>query len=125
MRPRGELAVVAGVGVTKDGVSQPVASHSSIGARANFLCPTNGRFPQLRKAGIILDRGGHLVVIGDEPHVGADPLIGAGVAVDLMAAIAAILSDELVALDELGRRWLGKLLAGLKIDHLVMTLQAA
>ena len=47
VRPRGELAVVAGVGVAEDGVPQPVASHSSIGARADFFCPANGRFSQL------------------------------------------------------------------------------
>ena len=42
-----------------------------------------------------------------------------------MTAVAAILPNQLIPLDELGRGGLGKLLARLQIHHLVMTLQTA
>ena len=97
----------------------------AVGSRANVGHPAGDGLPHVLEAGIGGEGLGHLVVVRLETHVGADSLLGSGPAVDLVASVAAVLPDEVIALDELWRWWLGELLARLEIDHLVVALQAA
>ncbi len=65
------------------------------------------------------------MVVGGQPHVGADSLVRARPAVDFMAAVAAVLADEVIALDKLRSGRFGEPLARLEIDNLMVALQAA
>ena len=123
VRPGRELLLTAGI--TLDHLAEPLPRLTAIGARPHLLDPARHRRPHVRQPGVAGDRLGHLVVIRCQPHVGADPLAGTRPAVDLVAAVAAVLPDEVVALDELRRRRLGEPLAGLEVDDLMVTLQAA
>ena len=75
-----------------------------------------------------IDRGqqglGRRRIIRLGTQVGTDPLRRPVEAVDLVAAVAAVLADQVVTGQQLGGRRIGKPLAGFQIDHLVMALQA-
>ena len=68
-------------------------------------------------------RRGGVRVIGFQPQVGADASIGAIVAVDLMAAVATVLADQVPALHHLRRRGVREPWTGFQISHFVMTFQ--
>ena len=97
----------------------------TVGARPHVAHPADERVSHLLQGRIGGQRLGGLVIRRLDPHVRADPLVGSRPPVDLVAAVAAVLADQVIALHELRRRRLRELLARLEVDHLVMALQAA
>ena len=103
--------------------AKPFAGLLAVRTRPHFLNPSlNGRSKrgQARIAG---DGGGHLVVVGSQSHIGSNPLTGSTPAIDFVAAVAAILPNQMVALDQLWRGRFWKTLTRLQIDHLMVALQ--
>ena len=121
----GELGVVAGDGVEIEKLPELLPRLPAIGARADLFDEPLDSCAEGFQPWIGGNRLRHFVEVRGDSHVGADALVGAGVAVDLVAAVAAVLADQVVALDELRRGGLGKPLGGLEIDHLMMALQTA
>ena len=121
----GELGIVASRGVDIEERTELLPRLPTIGARADLLNESLDPFAKGFQPWIGGNRLGDLVEVRGDSHVGADALVGASVAVDLVAAVAAVLTDQVVALDELRRGGLGKPLRGFEIDHLMMALQAA
>ena len=97
----------------------------AVGPGADVGHPAGEGLAHVLEAGIGSEGLGHLVVRRLDPHVGPDPLFRSGPTVDLVAAVAAVLPDQVIALDQLGGGRFGKLLARFKIDDLVVALQAA
>ena len=120
-----ELGIVAAGSVEIDEIPELLPRLPAIRARADLLNESLHPCTEGFQPWIGGDRFGDLVEVRGDSHVGADALVKAGVAVDLVAAVAAVLADQVVALDHLRRGGLGKPLGGFEINHLMMALQAA
>ena len=103
---------------------QPMAGIRVVALR-HVVAPAGGLLVELRQAGIGFQLLGRGVVIRFEPQVGADALVGAGEAVDLVATEAAVAANRFIAGDQFRRRRIGIFFARLEIDHVVMAFQAA
>ena len=120
-----KLGVVTRDCIAFDHLAETIPRLAAVRARTNILDPADRGGAERGQTGIGGEGLGHLVVVGRQPHVRADPLVGPRPAVDLVTAIATVLADEVIALDELRCGRLGKPLARLEIDHLMVALQAA
>ena len=125
VRSRLELCLAPGSGIAFERFTEPGASDRAVGTRTDLFHPTLRRGSQRRQAGIGRDRLGDLVVVRGQPHVGADPFLRARVAVDFVASVTAVLTDQVIALHQLGGWRLREAFRRLEIDHLMMALQAA
>ena len=125
MRAGRELCIDAGRGVEFEEFAEPLTGLLSVRAGTDILNDPLHPFPESLEPRVGSDRFSDFMVIRGDAHVGPDALVGAGIAIDLVASVAAVLSDEMVALDELRRGRLGESLARLEIDNLMMALQAA
>ena len=125
MRPRRQFRFTSRRRIAIDGISEPAAGLATVRCGTHVRHPAGERVAQFPSARIIRQRLGHLVEVRLHPQVRSDPLVGPGPAVDFMTAVAAVLPDQVVALDQLRRGRIGKPLTGLEIDDLVMTLQTA
>ena len=124
MRARRELGIDAAGGVEFEEFAELVTGLLPVWAGTDILNDPLHPFPESLEPGVGGDRFSDFMVIRGNAHVGPDALVGAGIAIDLVASVAAVLPDEMVALDELWRGRLGESLARLEIDNLMMTLQA-
>ena len=125
MRTSRQFGLATCGGVAIDGIPQPFASLRAVGARPHVFDPPLDRRAEGGQARVGGERFGDFVVVGGQSHVGPDPLVGAGPAVDLVAAVAAVLPDQVIPFHQLRRGWLGEAFAGLEVDDLVVALQAA
>ena len=120
-----KLGVITRDRIAFDHLAETIPRLAAVRARTNILDPADRGGAERGQTGIGGEGLGHLVVIGRQPHVRADPLVGPRPAVDLVASVAAVLADQVIAFDELRGRRLGKPLARLEIDHLMVAFQAA
>ena len=120
-----KLGVVTSDRIALDHLAETIPRLAAVRARTNILDPADCGGAERGQTGIGGEGFGHLVVVGRQPHVRADPLVGPRPAVDLVASIAAVLADQVITFDELRGGRLGKPLARLEIDHLMVAFQAA
>ena len=125
MRTWCEHAVFTGGGVFLDQRGQSQASGGRVRSTANLLSEIHGGGGQFSQPGVAQQRFGDFVEVWSEPHIRPDAGVGACVTIDFMASIASVFADGVVALHELGGGWLWITRAGLEIDDLMVTLQAA
>ena len=125
MRPLRQLFLFTGRCIPLDRIPQPFPGFTTVGTPPHIAHPPLDGRTEILHPGVIADRSRHFMIVGCQPHVGPNALLRAGPPVDLVAAIAAVLPDQVISLHELGRRRLGKPLARLEVDHLMMTLQTA
>ena len=120
-----ELRIGAGRRIPLDRFTKAIPRLATVRARPDIRHPANHGVAKGLEPGVIRERLGNLMEVGLDPHIGADPLVGPRPATDLVTAIAAIRTNQVVALDELRGRRLGELLARLQINDLMMALEAA
>ena len=120
-----KLGVVTSDRIALDHLAETIPRLAAVRARTNILDPADCGGAERGQTGIGGEGFGHLVVVGRQPHVRADPLVGPRPAVDLVASVAAVLADQVITFDELRGGRLGKPLARLEIDHLMVAFQAA
>ena len=108
-----------------DHLAEAFPRRPAIRTRPHILYPARGGGAERSQSGVGGEGFGDLVIVGSQPHVRANPLVGPRPAVDLMASVAAVLADEVIALDQLRSGRLGEPFARFEIDHLVVALQAA
>ena len=125
MTARRKLGNITRGRIAVDEISKTFPRLAPVRARTDILHPASCCWAKGREASVGGERLGDLVVIGRQTHVGPDPLVWAGPAVDFVAPVAAILANQLIALDEFGRGGFRKSFAGFEINDLVVALQAA